>query len=342
MENFLESIFRPINTVCREYVTCNGVDAVRLWSSIWLLSFDEYADLYHHNFLDKSRVLIHVREWLDLLRRILFIWTCLKNDESIFENDRPTLRQFRQRKAWVTQTNHWVKGIVCLLSQAWWECLSLFTEASLFLHLTLSICSPKSLPFLSDPLSHACRLSCYIPWNFSDNSLSLSLAISFKISATTNFNSLLSFQFYLRNSFILAYLHVDIYKNTHLLTNHFSVFPRHILFSTPAIFNLELFNLPRQTFHSSNSWSNDLEPTSSRVFTICSSGGSELPLLRHRASFLLAAAGTFISLISKYSQPGLEICGVHVLLLPRLFVYHPNWVIKLAFLNLGCLNHFKS
>lgn len=171
---------------------------------------------------------------------------------------------------------------------------------------------------------------------------SLSLSISFKISATTNFNSLLSFQFYLRNSFILAYLHVDIYKNTHLLTNHFSVFPRHILFSTPAIFYLELFNLPRQTFHSSNSWSNDLEPTSSRVFTICSSGGSELPLLRHRASFLLAAAGTFISLISKYSQPGLEICGVHVLLLPRLFVYHPNWVIKLAFLNLGCLNHFKS
>lgn len=88
------------------------------------------------------------------------------------------LSQFRQRK--LTQTNHRVKGIVCLLSQAWWECLSLFTEASLFLHLTLSICSPKSLPFLSDPFVSCMRTApLYSLEFFTQFSL-----LSFKISAT--------------------------------------------------------------------------------------------------------------------------------------------------------------
>lgn len=136
---------------------------------------------------------------------------------------------------------------------------------------------------LGTPLSHACRLRCYIPWNFSDNSRSL--VISFKIPATQILIRFSSFRFYLQNSSFHARRR---YKNTHLLTTHFSCF----LLATFS-FTLPQYSTSNYlTFlakHSTrNSWY-DLEPTSSRVFTICfwSSEGSKLPLLRHRASFLL-------------------------------------------------------
>lgn len=62
---------------------------------------------------------------------------------------------------------------------------------------------------LGTPLSHACRLRCYIPWNFSDNSRSL--VISFKIPATQILIHLFGFIFKIRPSMLVVDTKIRIF-----------------------------------------------------------------------------------------------------------------------------------